>query len=109
MLGCIQPMSSPMMNRMFGFRPDGVFCCAVTPFCCAAGVAGAAGDAPLSRSFGGSWAADDVLEASQPTLANETIAARTADGMTESRTDFCLLIVATPFAARCLAPLLQAT
>src|SRR5277367_3246429 len=95
MLGCIQPMSSPMMNMMFGLRPLGAFCCAVTPVCCACcdmGVGWAVGGAPLSRSFGGSSAAEDVLEASQPSPASETVMADSASEVKRLRVCFNALI-----------------
>src|SRR5579862_5901961 len=101
MLGCIQPMSSPMMNRMLGFRPPVDACCAVTPLpwsclACDTVVGAPAGDALLSRSCGAGSEADDVFVVSQPVLANETAAASSADEVKKPRVGFNVSIEQPP-------------
>src|SRR5882672_8844160 len=89
MLGCIQPMSSPMMNRIFGLRPeDGpAFCGAVTPACIWACAGSDAGAGPFV-GLGGSSEASAFLDASQPRAAAAPIIAIAVEARTERTPQF---------------------
>src|SRR5258708_23256314 len=89
MLGCIQPMSSPMMNRIFGLRPeDGpAFCGAVTPACFWACAGSGAGAGPFV-GLGGSSEASAFFDASQPSAAAAPILAIAVEGRTERTPHF---------------------